>query len=177
MKYGERFDGPNIGRFVAVVRGNCFWPLKPRETIIEFQLFPIEEENGFGMVLSSMYDNTWFGRKITKDSKSVLMDIDKGFSLIWPLDDHKTKILAIFTIDPHLEYVPKFLINFGTIYIIPSLIDYGLQVLRNTPKAVADKIEANYEKYKDIEAIGNRFIEIVKGNLKEEDKCATQKTE
>ena len=63
--------------------------------------------------MSSAVGDTWFGIPIPRDPKCVGTDIHKAFIHAKAMGKGVSKLKMIINVDPHLDYIPQKLINWG----------------------------------------------------------------
>ena len=74
---------------------NAFWPLSPRENIIECSLYALYDQSTFAFPFKTNYDTIWFGHEIKKTPDTVFMDIHKAYLELKPMNPKKTNIRLI----------------------------------------------------------------------------------
>lgn len=63
--------------------------------------------------MSSIQGDDWFGTKLPRDSKCVETEIHKAFIYAKAIGENRCVIKKIVNADPHLDYIPQKLINWG----------------------------------------------------------------
>ena len=65
------------------------------------------------LTMSSVVGNEWLGRKFERDPKCVTTEIHKAFIYVKPLSENSCLLKMIINADPHLDYIPQKIINWG----------------------------------------------------------------
>mmetsp|Transcript_23894 Transcript_23894/g.18246 ORF Transcript_23894/g.18246 Transcript_23894/m.18246 type:complete len:90 (+) Transcript_23894:215-484(+) len=86
------------------------------------------------------------------------MELFDGFSMMWPLDSDHCRLLSIFKVDPHLEYVPKFMLNFGMRFFLPKFVDYQLKAMKEKPEFVVKSMNEEQDLYDQIKKFGDVYV-------------------
>ena len=73
----------------------------------------LKEEKACVMTLNSVEGDSWFGHKINRTEKLVTTDIHKALIYITQESDNSARMKMIINADPHLDYIPQKLLNFG----------------------------------------------------------------
>ena len=74
--------------------------------------------------MSSVEGDQWFGIPIKRDPKCVTTDIHKAFIYAKALSDDQCVLKMIVNADPHLDYIPQKLINWGMKNVIGIFLTY-----------------------------------------------------
>ena len=71
------------------------------------------EENACILTMSSITGDSWLGHEIKRDPNMVAVDVHKAAFYVKSLAEDRQLLKIIVNADPHLDYIPKRLINFG----------------------------------------------------------------
>ena len=63
--------------------------------------------------MSSITGDSWLGHEIKRDPNMVAVDVHKAAFYVKSLAEDRQLLKIIVNADPHLDYIPKRLINFG----------------------------------------------------------------
>lgn len=111
-------------RKLAYIRNNLPWPFTDREIFIQACGILLKEEKACILTLSSAEGDSWFGTPITRDPKCVTFDMHKAFMYTKAISPTECVLKMIVNADPHLDYIPQKLINWGMKNVIGVFISY-----------------------------------------------------
>ena len=124
MKESEPLGEVSHLRKLAYLKNNLPWPFTDREIFIQACGIVLKEERACILTLSSAEGDSWFGTPIHRDPKCVTFDMHKAFIYTKAISPNECVLKMIVNADPHLDYIPQKLINFGMKNVIGVFLRY-----------------------------------------------------
>ncbi|CDW81454.1 protein kinase domain protein [Stylonychia lemnae] len=137
-------------RKLAYLKQNFPFPMSAREVYLSACGIALEDQKACILTLSSVEKDSWFGTSIQRDPKCVYMDIHKAFIYAKALDKNTSVLKMIQNVDPHLDYIPQALINFGMKNLIGVFIGQIRKRCENLPEEYLKLMEEKKEFYDEI---------------------------
>jgi hypothetical protein len=100
--------------------------------------------------MSSVTSDSWLGHKLKRTPTYVTCDVHKAFIYAKMLDDGKCQMKMIANADPHIEYIPQRLINWGLKNVIWVYIRYIASKAEKLPEEYQKLIEEKKEYYDEL---------------------------
>mmetsp|Transcript_1920 Transcript_1920/g.1378 ORF Transcript_1920/g.1378 Transcript_1920/m.1378 type:complete len:228 (-) Transcript_1920:94-777(-) len=158
MKVYKELGSTSALRRVLHYVGDAFWPLSSRENIIEFNAFAVEEEKSIAAVFRTVNAEKWFGKEMPRTKGAVFMEFHKGFCLMKPISEKKTVFKFIFNVDPHFEYIPPFIMNFGMKRAIPYVTESFFANSKQLPLYLQESRNYRPELYSRLKELAEPFL-------------------
>ena len=89
------------------------WPMYPRSMFIGACGIQLADEDACILTMSSIPGSSWLGKDIKRDPNHVCIDVHKAAFYVKSIGENRQMLKIISNADPHLDYIPKRLINFG----------------------------------------------------------------
>lgn len=88
------------------------WPIAHRDMLVRYSGQYDSKNRAVLSVVKSLSKDKFFGLDIPKPENGLVkMDIIRGYNYFQYIDENTTRFMGIFNADPHLAYVPDWLIN------------------------------------------------------------------
>lgn len=122
----------------------------------------LKEEQACVLTMSSAKGDNWLGTKLNRNPSYVTTDVHKAFIYAKPVgDDNKKCIMKmIMNADPHIDYIPQTLINWGLKNVIGVFIGFIQKKSENLSDTYKKLIEEKKEFYDKIRTILGSLAEL-----------------
>ena len=137
-------------RKLAYFRLALPWPFSNREIFLQAAGVVIQEENAAVLTMSSVEGGTWLGHKLKRNTNYVNADIHKAFIYAKMLENNQCQLKMIINADPHIEYIPQRLINWGLKNVIWVYIRYISSKAEKLPEEYKKLIEEKKDYYDEL---------------------------
>ncbi len=110
--------------------------------------------------MSSIFEDSWLGHKIQRDPKNVTTDIHKAFIYSKSLGDDKCLLKMVVNADPHLDYIPQRILNWG----LKNVIGVWLHLIQKRAKNLPEKnLQMMQEKKEFYDELMRKINEVDEG--------------
>jgi hypothetical protein len=97
--------------------------------------------------MSTVNEDSWFGTPVNKNKDYVSADINKALIYAKIIDDNTTLVKIIVNADPHIDYIPQRLINWGLKNCVGVFMRYIARKTKNLPEEYKKLMEEKKEYY------------------------------
>ena len=126
------------------------WPLHPRAMYIGACGIQLPEENACILTLSSISGQSWLGHPIQRDPQICAIDVHKAAFYAKSLGENRQLLKIIANAEPHLDYIPKRLINFGLRSVCGTFLSLLERKCQNLQQEYVALIEEKKEFYDEV---------------------------